>query len=686
MIQSKALKLTALTIAVAAICSQANAQTAQYYLTRDGQRMTLEQYQQSTVLKQGGVLEAWARGLDGTGVRIAVLDQGFNTNHWDLKGQVESYEIFYPGRSYKTNYGVHGTSMASIIAGNGGDGIGTVGVAPGAKLLLGQIGSGGTTTSIHNSALIAGLAWADSQKADIVNLSIASNFDAKFRGQTKRVAPGVYLAPERYGSLYGKASTLEALKGVNNSSVIVTAAGNQGVAYAAFPGAFATQVDSNGELVFGGRWLIVGSVDANNKISRFSNQAGHICTDLQGTVCKDPYQVKDFYVVAPGERVIVARDTGRANDYMATVSSGSSASTAYVSGGLALMKQAWPHLKAAQLVDLVKTTATDLGAPGVDEVYGHGLVNFDKATQPYAAVKYTTSSLTSTSTATGTPVTQTGITGTMTTALANSQVLKNVQVVDGLNRNYTVDFTRAIGTTSPTSTLYTSPYLAMQATGYNEVKAQVTKNMSMTMMQTNSGIATQLETNYGANKLMFQVGAMSEQDSFLSNKGTGLFATGGSSTSYMMLGGSVPMGNGVEAFGNYGLGHTNTNNVASSFLNVSNLVSDTWKLGLAKSDIFFSGKTQDTFTMALSTPVGIRSGHADVTAVTSYNYAGDGEDITAVPVTSTERVSLATSRPVNLSLGYAVNTSNVSQVGFSVNKQMTSGTSPAIGFTFRTVF
>jgi hypothetical protein len=43
-------------------------------------------------------------------------------------------------------------------------------------------------------------------------------------------------------------------------------------------------------------------------------------------------------------------------------------------------------------VDLLLTTATDLGAAGTDDVYGRGLVNLDAATQPVGSTSVTTTS------------------------------------------------------------------------------------------------------------------------------------------------------------------------------------------------------------------------------------------------------------------------------------------------------
>jgi hypothetical protein len=55
--------------------------------------------------------------------------------------------------------------------------------------------------------------------------------------------------------------------------------------------------------------------------------------------------------------------------------SGTSFSTALVSGTIALGRSARPDLSAAQIVDAILASASDLGEPGEDDEFGHGLVD-----------------------------------------------------------------------------------------------------------------------------------------------------------------------------------------------------------------------------------------------------------------------------------------------------------------------
>lgn len=653
----------------------------------------------SSYLTTIGATAAWSRGITGKGSIIAVIDQGFAVDHADIKGNIIEAKNFYPGTV--TNWGLHGTEMASIAAGIA-NGVGTVGVAPDAKLLLAQVGAGGTTTGINMASVLQAMTWADAKGANVINLSLGSTYDVNFKAQTVQIAPGIYKAPSTYGSMYGnKVSDLTAFATATKNAVIVASAGNSGTGYAQFPGAFATQTDSKGNLLLGGRVLIVGNVKSDGKngwvMDPSSNQAGSICSNIVANVCQDKYYVKDFYVVAPGSAIwgAIPDQARSAAGVTAGIAngaggvSGTSPAAAEVSGGIALMHQAWPQLKASQLVQVVLNTATSLGD---SNVYGKGMVNFDKATQPYADIKYSKAALTSGTPVGGTSLTTTGASLSVN-ALRSSSVLANVQVVDSINRNFTSDFTKALGVSNPANSLYTSPYLAMNAVGYREFAVPYNKDTTLTFMQSQNGFATQVDTAYGEGRLQVQVGTMTEQSGFLNNTGSGLLAMGNSGTTYAMVGGSTPITSSVDLIGSYGLGITRIGNAQDSMLALSpTIISDTWKVGLAKKDIFFSGKTKDQVTFAVQGPVGVRKGYADVTAITGYTYSGDEEDVTANPITSKERVNLASGkRQTDLVLGYNVSVGNTTYAGINFAKQFNVGgvsgqTGTAVGVMVRSVF
>ncbi|NUS53889.1 MAG: S8 family serine peptidase, partial [Streptomycetaceae bacterium] len=121
---------------------------------------------------QIGAPVAWKAGYDGKGVNVAVLDTGVDATHPDVKGRIAAAKDFSGSGSTDDGNG-HGTHVASTIAGSGARSGGTyVGVAPGARLLVGKVlddfGSG------DDSGILAGMQWAVQQKAKIVNMSLGS--------------------------------------------------------------------------------------------------------------------------------------------------------------------------------------------------------------------------------------------------------------------------------------------------------------------------------------------------------------------------------------------------------------------------------------------------------------------------------------------------------------------------------
>ena len=66
-------------------------------------------------------------------------------------------------------------------------------------------------------------------------------------------------------------------------------------------------------------------------------------------------------------------------DGMIAVHDGTSLAAAAISGAVALIAQARPKLSGAQIVSLLLANATDAGTPGLDPVYGNGILNIAKA-------------------------------------------------------------------------------------------------------------------------------------------------------------------------------------------------------------------------------------------------------------------------------------------------------------------
>ena len=646
---------------------------------------------QTKFLTAVGAPQAWARGITGKGVVIGIVDNGFDVNHSDIKNNVISLTNV---SAMKLAVGVHGTQMASIAAGRL-DGNGTVGVAPDARLVLFQAGSsisssnGLTGTGINMAAVIKGMTLAEQAGATVINLSLGSNFDTTFQAGTVQVSPGIFRAPTeslamiRTNSksyLYGNSmKDVAAFANATSKSVIVISSGNAGTKYAQMPAAFVTQTDANGNLLMGGRALIVGNVVGDGKggwvMNTGSNQAGTLCNSFTGNICNDKYYVKDFYVVAPGTgmwgavpdagRTAAAIKAGGTNGIGAVT--GTSPAAAVVSGGVALLKQAWPQLSSAQMVHLVKTTATDMGKPGVDEVYGWGMVNFDKATLPQGLLTIANFK----GYGTAIPLTSSGVASSGSASIKTSSVLQNVQGLDSYNRNYTLDMTKAVIANPVATYRSSSSYLAMSPAGYSEMSAPVNENYSIKMMQSQTGIASEVTYNDQGASYSMQFGNMTEKSGFLGNYGSGAMAFGDSSTSYLQLGTERKFGD-VAVFGSYGLGTTRAGSVQDSMIQLGNrILSSTWKLGVAKNNVF---QNKDALSLSVVSPVSVRNGSATVSGVTGYEFTDNGDGADARAIVSTETISLrAQVKPMDLVLGYTLIGKGLDRLNVNVARQFNVG-------------
>ena len=382
--------------------------------------------------------KAYARGWTGKGVTVAVADTGYATAQPDLQGQVIATRDF-TGTGINDTQG-HGTHVLGTIVALKND-IGTHGVAFDSKAIVVKIGS---TTSVNTNNGAIGLAWAADQGAVVGNLSANSNYDTTFRKNLVGISDGTYISTDsryNYGAgRYYNVQDPNLWKSVTDRGmVVVNSAGNQGLSVAANPGYFATVTDSSGNLLLGGRMLIVGAVDENNRLYNWSNRAGHICQQYNATTstCADKYKVSDFYILAPGG----TNSTNKNGDvgYM----EGTSMAAPVVTGGVAIVSQMWPYMKGENVVKLLTTTANKNIPDYNKETHGSGVLDLDRATQPVGAVGIPTSGKTTSSVKT-TTLTNSGGSGSALNAISSSGTLSNVMIVDEFSRDFYVNLTKGI--------------------------------------------------------------------------------------------------------------------------------------------------------------------------------------------------------------------------------------------------
>lgn len=295
------------------------------------------------ILPQGRQARDFA-GLDGTGVKIAILDTGIDESHPDLddfddnpstndskvvlKKNFVDFSADSPASGDVYDGNGHGTHVASIAAGTGAASGGRFkGVAPNASLMIARVlDSGG---SGQHAWIAEGIRWAADNNADVISMSLGG-------GESLLLKRAVDYALS---------------KGV----AVIAAAGNDG------PGILTTSWPANFDGV-----VAVGSVDKDGFTSDFSSEG----PSSKLTVKPD--------VAAPGELICAARPRAPninyrpascGSDYYGALS-GTSMATPVVAGVFALVKQS-KRLSSLNTTNLLVSHALPAYMPAVSE--GSGL-------------------------------------------------------------------------------------------------------------------------------------------------------------------------------------------------------------------------------------------------------------------------------------------------------------------------
>ena len=260
-----------------------------------------------------GAVGAWWTSL-GASATIAILDSGVDMAHPDLAPNLWSNPGELPGNGVDDDLngyvddvhgadviGVtgdpidrlgHGTAMSGVAAARGGNGIGTSGVAPGARIMAVKIlddrGVGSTDT------LVAGMRYAIAQGADVINLSV--------NGPDRSIALDEAIAAAEAAGI-----------------VVVASAGNDG--------ANRDQIPSYPASSTAGGVIAVSASIQDHGLAHFSAWG-------PGTVD----------LAAPGEAILT---TARGGGY--ALNSGTSPAAAHVSGAVALLAAASPDATPAEL-------------------------------------------------------------------------------------------------------------------------------------------------------------------------------------------------------------------------------------------------------------------------------------------------------------------------------------------------
>ncbi|BEO25564.1 autotransporter outer membrane beta-barrel domain-containing protein [Serratia marcescens] len=348
--------------------------------------------------------QAYAAGYTGKGIKLGIFDQPVYAKHPEFAGENKVINLVTEGiREYTDPYipvkkgdafrydgtpsvdsdgtlGSHGTHVGGIAAGSR-DGGAMHGVAFNAQIISAENGDPGPEDGIvlGNDGAVYQAGWDAlvASGARIINNSWGIGITDKFaKGGKDPAYPHftvddaqkqfdqikVILGTKPGGAYQG------AIDAARSGVVTIFAAGNDynlnnpdamaGLAY------FVPDIAPN--------WLSVASLqDPTNtgdySISTFSSRCGYTAS-----LC----------VSAPGTRVYSSVIEGTSVENLTTgyaKYSGTSMAAPHVAGSVAVLMERFPYLNGAQVADVLKTTATDMGAPGIDALYGWGMINLGKA-------------------------------------------------------------------------------------------------------------------------------------------------------------------------------------------------------------------------------------------------------------------------------------------------------------------
>lgn len=291
--------------------------------------------------------ELWHLGFQGQGIVVANMDTGVSLYHPELasrwRGGTNSwFDPYNQHADEPFDLNGHGTQTMGVMVAGDGDGT-SLGVAPGAQWVAVKIFNDQGSASV--SAIHSGFQWLLDPDGDPFTPDAPHVVNNSWTFQS----PGCDLEFE-----------LD-LVSLNAAGILpIFAAGNSG------PWAGSSVSPSNNPSAFA-----VGSIDNLENISTDSSRGPSACGEAENTFPE---------IVAPGENIKTTDLYG-----LYTAASGTSLSAPHVSGGLALLLNAFPDLSASEQAAALINGAVDLGPLGADNDFGNGRLDAMGAYQWLAA-------------------------------------------------------------------------------------------------------------------------------------------------------------------------------------------------------------------------------------------------------------------------------------------------------------
>ncbi|WP_230172710.1 autotransporter serine protease [Pseudomonas sp. Bi123] len=305
--------------------------------------------------------QAYAAGITGKGVKIGVLDSGFDSSHPEFaadryhavtaSGSYVDGSAFNVDGTLNTNNDSHGTHVTGTM-GASRDGSGTHGVAFNAQIYVGNTNKndsflfGPNPDPRYFKAVYNALADAGVR-------AINNSWGSQPPDVSYRTLDDLHAA---YAQHWNQGTWLDAAADVSRRGVInVFSAGNSG-----YPNASVRSALPYFQPDLEGHWLAVSGLDQGNQ--QKYNQCGI---------------AKYWCITTPGAKI---DSTIPGGGY--AIKSGTSMAAPHATGALALVMERYPYMNNQQALEVLLTTATQLDGSITDAPttrVGWGVANLDRA-------------------------------------------------------------------------------------------------------------------------------------------------------------------------------------------------------------------------------------------------------------------------------------------------------------------
>ncbi|HAQ08013.1 MAG TPA: hypothetical protein DCR24_11000 [Bacillus bacterium] len=311
--------------------------------------------------------KSWAINPGSKETLVAVIDTGVDFSHPDLKENLVFGKAFFPGAQPEDavkDAGSHGTHVAGTIAANGR----VMGVGP--ELAIASSRVSNNHGRMNWTGILSAITTAADDGAVSANLSLGT-----YSIMNDKQDRALHLSSQR--------AVQYALK---KGMLIIGANGNNGMdlgkrmetekrigkvydgplfdTFTSIPGVIGVSSTTNRDTL--AYYSNYGSSNVN--ISSPGGDYGPNWPNEEGDTAKRDLEARTLSTIPVSQ-----------GSYGWKI--GTSMAAPKVTAAAALVKSQYPHLTAQQISTHLQRTAEDLGKPGHDEYYGHGLVNVFNALQ-----------------------------------------------------------------------------------------------------------------------------------------------------------------------------------------------------------------------------------------------------------------------------------------------------------------